>query len=187
MTSTSHIYAISAGNNAVNIGIAGDLKSRLSTLQSGHYEPLKVAFSHTCGKKEARIIEQFAHHPLEAKRLRGEWFNVTPERAQAAIIKAIERVQAKKIPSTPLQENRQAPAITGTMVKAARAMLGWKQGELAKRSGVSLPTIKRIEGSKGTLRGSVKNIETVQSTLDDGGVLLRYEPNSGMIEVRLKK
>ena len=33
----------------------------------------------------------------------------------------------------------------------------------------------------------VKNIETVQSTLDGGGVLLRYEPDSGTIEVRLKK
>lgn len=187
MLSTSQIYVIAAGDNTVKIGIAGDLKNRLSTLQSGHYELLKVAFSHTCEKKEARMIEQQVHRLLTAKRLRGEWFNVTPERAQAVIMKVIERIEAKKTPLTSLQENRQAPVITGAMVKAARAMLGWKQRELAKGAGLSLPTIKRIEGSKGMLRGSVKNIEIVQSTLDDGGVLLKYEPNSGISEVRLKK
>jgi transcriptional regulator with XRE-family HTH domain len=38
-------------------------------------------------------------------------------------------------------------------IKAARMLLGWSQTELAKRSGVSEPTIKRLEAVDGPLGG----------------------------------
>ena len=43
--------------------------------------------------------------------------------------------------------------ITGSQMKAARALLGIDQKELARLSGVSLPTIQRMEGSDDMIRG----------------------------------
>ena len=38
-------------------------------------------------------------------------------------------------------------------LKAARALLGWSQEELASAADVSLPTIKRLEAAEGWLAG----------------------------------
>jgi predicted transcriptional regulator len=34
-------------------------------------------------------------------------------------------------------------------LRAARGLLGWSQSELAARAGLSLPTVKRVEGGFG--------------------------------------
>ena len=34
-------------------------------------------------------------------------------------------------------------------LRAARSLLGWSQSELASRAGLSLPTVKRLEGGFG--------------------------------------
>lgn len=51
--------------------------------------------------------------------------------------------------------------MTGEQVRAARAMLGIEQAELAQRAGVSVKTIKRFEATHGKIDGhavwSVKN------------------------------
>ena len=38
-------------------------------------------------------------------------------------------------------------------VKAARALLGWSQADLARRSGISEPTVARLEAVEGELGG----------------------------------
>ena len=38
---------------------------------------------------------------------------------------------------------------TVEQLRAARALLGWSQTELASRAGLSLPTVKRAEGGFG--------------------------------------
>ena len=38
---------------------------------------------------------------------------------------------------------------TVEQLRAARALLGWSQTELASRAGLSLPTVKRVEGGFG--------------------------------------
>ena len=45
--------------------------------------------------------------------------------------------------------------ITSTQLRAARALLGIAQRELAQRCGLSLPTIQRMEASDGVVRGNV--------------------------------
>lgn len=70
-------------------------------------------------------------------------------------------------------------------MRAARALLGWSQGELAERSGVSLPTIKRME-SVGPGRSSGDTIAAVQKALEAGGV--EFIPaNGGGAGVRMEK
>lgn len=46
-------------------------------------------------------------------------------------------------------------------IRAARALLGMKQSELAERAGVSLPTIKRIESSQAPVFTSAKVIQAI--------------------------
>ena len=44
--------------------------------------------------------------------------------------------------------------MTTRQIKAARALLGWSQGDLAQHSSISEPTIARLESVDGPDRGS---------------------------------
>ena len=65
--------------------------------------------------------------------------------------------------------------ITGTQMRAARALLGIDQRELAQRSGLSLPTIQRMEASDGVIRGNVDSLMKLIAALDAAGVELISE------------
>lgn len=62
--------------------------------------------------------------------------------------------------------------ITAAQMRAARALLGIDQQTLADRSGVSLPTIQRMEASQGNVRGIVDTLIKVVKAFDDAGVEL---------------
>jgi predicted transcriptional regulator len=57
-------------------------------------------------------------------------------------------------------------------MKAARALLGIDQKELARLSSVSLPTIQRMESSDGIVRAVVDSLEKVVNALNAAGVEL---------------
>lgn len=60
---------------------------------------------------------------------------------------------------------------TAGMVKAGRELAGWSQAELASRSGLSLPTIQRMENPQfGPLRSSGANLEKLREAFASGGV-----------------
>ena len=48
--------------------------------------------------------------------------------------------------------------LTAAQMKAARALVGMEQKALAEASGVSLPTIQRMEASNGTVRGVIESL-----------------------------
>lgn len=62
--------------------------------------------------------------------------------------------------------------ITAPQMRAARALLGLDQRELAALASVSLPTIQRMEASKGTVRGNVDTLTKVVAALDRAGIVL---------------
>jgi transcriptional regulator with XRE-family HTH domain len=62
--------------------------------------------------------------------------------------------------------------ITGPQMKAARALLGIDQKELARLSGLSLPTIQRMEASTGVVRAVVDSLEKVVTALQQSGIEL---------------
>ncbi len=57
-------------------------------------------------------------------------------------------------------------------MRAARALLGIDQHTLAERAGVSLPTIQRMEASKGNVRGVVDSLMKVVQAFDAAGIEL---------------
>lgn len=61
--------------------------------------------------------------------------------------------------------------LTSAQIRAARALLGWSQPALAKASGVSLPTIVRMEGQVGPGRSSAANLDAVRRALEGAGVM----------------
>ena len=79
--------------------------------------------------------------------------------------------------------------ITSAQIRAARALLGIDQRTLAQASGLSLPTIQRMEASAGQVRGVVGSLVKLVEALDRLGVDLIGENASsaaGGRGVRLK-
>lgn len=62
--------------------------------------------------------------------------------------------------------------ITNAQMKAARALLGIDQRRLAALSGLSVPTIQRMEASDGVVRGNVDSLMKLVSALDQAGIEL---------------
>lgn len=75
------------------------------------------------------------------------------------------------------------PTVSIRQIKAARALLGWSQEELAEKSGVSTPTVKRLESSEGPLGGRAETATKLIRALEAGGVAFI---NGGQPGVRLK-
>jgi transcriptional regulator with XRE-family HTH domain len=62
--------------------------------------------------------------------------------------------------------------ITAAQLRAARALLGIDQRELAQRCGLSVPTIQRMESSDGVVRCNVDSLVKLVDALTDGGIEL---------------
>ena len=60
--------------------------------------------------------------------------------------------------------------LTAAQMKAARVLAGMDQKALAVASGVSLPTIQRMEASNGTVRGVIESLTRVMAALEAAGV-----------------
>ena len=71
-------------------------------------------------------------------------------------------------------------------LKAARALLGWSQEELATAANVSIPTIKRLEAHDGPLGGRTETGQKIRTALELAGVEF-IDENGGGTGVRLKK
>ena len=80
--------------------------------------------------------------------------------------------------------------ITSAQLRAARALLGLDQRELAQRCTLSLPTIQRMEASDGVIRGNVDSLMKLVNALDTAGIELigdNATSSSGGRGVRLKE
>jgi transcriptional regulator with XRE-family HTH domain len=72
-------------------------------------------------------------------------------------------------------------------IKAARTLLGWSQDDLAEKSGISKPTIGRLESQDGeTIGGRAETADALVAALEKGGVEFIPE-NGGGAGVRLAK
>ncbi len=80
--------------------------------------------------------------------------------------------------------------ITAAQLRAARALAGIDQRRLAEASGLSVPTIQRMESSEGVIRGNVDSLMKLIAALDAIGIVLIGEDatsSEGGRGVRLKR
>jgi len=75
--------------------------------------------------------------------------------------------------------------IDDRQIRAARALVGWSQSDLAEASGLSLPTVKRME-TLGPGRSSAANVDAVEKALGAAGIAFIPE-NGGGVGVRLRE
>ncbi|MEM7364865.1 MAG: transcriptional regulator [Pseudomonadota bacterium] len=61
--------------------------------------------------------------------------------------------------------------ITGSQIRAARALLAWSQQELAGAAGTSLPTIKRLEGAGDEPAGTARTNQKIRDAVEAEGIV----------------
>lgn len=80
--------------------------------------------------------------------------------------------------------------ISAGQLRAARALLGIDQRQLAELAGLSVPTIQRMEASDGVIRGNVDSLMKLIGALESSGIELiadgSVSPEGGR-GIRLKK
>jgi transcriptional regulator with XRE-family HTH domain len=83
-----------------------------------------------------------------------------------------------------------ATLLTAAQMRAARSLVGMEQKALAAASGVSLPTIQRMEASNGVVRGVIDSLMKVMAALEVAGIEFINEGTTsagGGRGVRLRK
>jgi transcriptional regulator with XRE-family HTH domain len=75
--------------------------------------------------------------------------------------------------------------ISVEQLRGARGLLGWSQSELAVRAGLSLPTVKRLEGGFGP-HVSDEARKKLQLAIETAGVEF-IDENGGGLGVRFRR
>ena len=75
--------------------------------------------------------------------------------------------------------------ISVEQLRAARGLLGWSQSDLAVRAGLSLPTVKRLEGGFGP-RVSDEARKKLRLAIEAAGVEF-IDENGGGLGVRFRR
>lgn len=93
------------------------------------------------------------------------------------IIRLVERERIGKDPKIMLYAEQ---------IRAARAILNWRQEDLAQRSGIGHATVRRIESQTGMAMGNVSTLMRLKQTLGAEGIEFIGPDDSGWIGVRIK-
>lgn len=67
--------------------------------------------------------------------------------------------------------------VTSEQVRAARALIRWEQRDLAEASGVSLPSIRRLETQRGPLAAQPRTVAAIVTAFERAGVT--FDLNAG--------
>ena len=85
------------------------------------------------------------------------------------------------------QIGKDSRMIDSAQIRAARALLGWRQEDLSKASGVGTATIQRIEKSKDPITGYISTLMRIQTAFERAGILFTEDDEAGGFGVRMAK
>jgi transcriptional regulator with XRE-family HTH domain len=72
-------------------------------------------------------------------------------------------------------------------IRAARALLGWRQDDIAQAAKISVATIRRIESQEELSTGNVSTLLKIQGAFEEAGVQFVDEDETGGFGVRMAK
>jgi transcriptional regulator with XRE-family HTH domain len=72
-------------------------------------------------------------------------------------------------------------------LRAARALLGWRQEDVAQAAKISVATIRRIESQEGALTGYVSTLLKIQTAFEQAGIQFIDDDETGGFGVRMAK
>jgi predicted transcriptional regulator len=75
-------------------------------------------------------------------------------------------------------------SVTGSHLRAARALLGWTQEELSRKGKVALGTVKRMEGFDGPVGARTDTLRRIVAVFEKAGIEFLDDGRPG---VRLNK
>jgi Meiotically up-regulated gene 113 len=86
-----YIYIIGNAIDKQKIGFTNDVVTRLKTLQTGNPDHLTIHHFEEVPASRVRLLERKIHKELNHKRIKGEWFNISPNEAKLSLQHAIIR------------------------------------------------------------------------------------------------
>ena len=72
-------------------------------------------------------------------------------------------------------------------LRAARALLGWRQEDIAQAAKISVATIRRIESQEGPLTGYVSTLVKIQAAFEQAGIQFIDDDEFGGFGLRMAK
>ncbi len=70
--------------------------------------------------------------------------------------------------------------ITGRQLKAARSLIGWGQTDLAKKSGVAISTVRRMESFDGEIGARTGTLSLIKRSLEKAGIEFLNDDSPGV-------
>jgi transcriptional regulator with XRE-family HTH domain len=61
--------------------------------------------------------------------------------------------------------------LTGSQIRAARALLGWKITELAEKAGISYAAVQRAEAVNSVPNMQVRNLAAIKTAFEKAGIV----------------
>ena len=77
--------------------------------------------------------------------------------------------------------------LRSAQIRAARGLLGWRQEDLSKASGVGTATIRRIEKSARSFSGYVSTFVRIQGAFEQAGIQFIDDDESGGFGLRFSR
>lgn len=72
-------------------------------------------------------------------------------------------------------------------IRAARALLGWRQEDVAQVADIGLATIRRLERGEGLLKGNVSTAAKIKAAFERAGIQFIDDDEAGGIGLRMTK
>jgi transcriptional regulator with XRE-family HTH domain len=77
--------------------------------------------------------------------------------------------------------------IEPAQIRAARALLGWRQEDLSKAAGIGTATVRRIESANSSATSYVSTLSRIQASLEAAGILFIDDDGNAGIGLRLAR
>jgi transcriptional regulator with XRE-family HTH domain len=77
--------------------------------------------------------------------------------------------------------------IEPAQIRAARALLGWRQEDLSKAAGIGTATVRRIESANSSATSYVSTLSRIQASLEAAGIHFIDDDGSAGIGLRLAR